>query len=309
MKNVSAAVENEEKWSALAAYVELIDQNIETNTGVAVDGAKSLLESIAKTVLTDRGVEFSADTDFNRLVKDAVKALPSFIVLEKQDADQVLRMVAGVDNLASSIAALRNRHTVIGHGQDIHSERQIDIRLARLVLDSVDGLAGFLMEAHVSEPDGMKRLRYEEFADINERYDSQHEVVEVEGIVISPSRALFDQDIEAYKETVIAYRDKEKLIDDLEISGNFMMTHGIISGLEKYDTFSPAQAARLVQIALENSQVRWIIEDDDVYSFYISLIRNNRDNIDLTLRRRFWSQLESVPPEAVEDMEVEPPPF
>ncbi|NQV93357.1 abortive infection family protein [Candidatus Kaiserbacteria bacterium] len=276
MKNIKLAIEENEKWTNLHSYIELIEQNCDSNQGVALDGAKSLLESISKTILADRGIVYAPDASLGRLVKDAVRSLPSFDILDKQDADVVVRIVSGLESVSSSIGSLRNRHGTVGHGKDLHEERELDRRLANLAISCVDNLAGFLMEAHSSEPDGIKRLRYEDFSGFNERFDEQQEQIEIEGIVISPSRALFDQDIEAFKETAIAFGQKEKLVDDLETSFNFVTTHNIIEGLSKHKDFSEAQVRRLVSICSTNNQVEWIIGDPDVHKFYSGILSNYR---------------------------------
>lgn len=275
MQKAKTAVESSDKWSGLQAYLDLVEANRETEPGVALDGAKSLVESVAKTVLADRGVTYATDDSFGKLVKMAVRSLPSFTVLETQDADTVVRMVGGLENVATSIGTLRNRHGIVGHGQDLHDERELDKRLANLAIDCADSVAGFLMGAHIAEPDGIKRLRYEDYADFNIRFDEQQEEIEIAGVIISPSKALFDQDIEAYKETMLDFGQKENLISALYESGTFATTHSVIRGLAKHEDFSDSQVKRLVEIGCTNSQVKWIMQDSDVRTFFSGLLQKH----------------------------------
>ena len=61
--------------------------------------------------------------------------------------------------------------------------------------------------------------------------------------------------------------EKEQLIDDLETSGSFAMTHQIVRNLERYDYFSLREVNRILQAACDNNQVRAIVTDLDVSGF------------------------------------------
>lgn len=275
MTKIKDIIERAPQWSDLRSYIELIDQNRESNPNVALDGAKSLLETIAKTILADRGVTYSPQDSIEKLVKMAARALPSFVVLEQQDQDTVLRIVSSLGSVAGGVGTLRNRHGTIGHGQDLHDGRELDPRLADLAIDGIGVISVFLIEAHTAEPGGLKRIQYEGFSAFNAKLDEERGLIEVAGIQISPSRALFDQDIEAYKEAALAFGDqKENLITALEESGTFANTHQVIAQLAKQRDFSDEQVVRMVDAAIENTQISWIAEDEDVKKFYTELLQN-----------------------------------
>ena len=63
---------------------------------------------------------------------------------------------------------------------------------------------------------------------------------------------------------------KTNLIISLENSRNFAQTHSIIAELSNYD-FSAEEKERLFDIALNNSQVRYIMSDADIEKFYSKL--------------------------------------
>ena len=65
---------------------------------------------------------------------------------------------------------------------------------------------------------------------------------------------------------------KTDLIIALENSGNFVRTHTIIRELMQYDTWTDEEITRLMDIAVENSQVHFILKDSDVKSFYQMLL-------------------------------------
>lgn len=66
--------------------------------------------------------------------------------------------------------------------------------------------------------------------------------------------------------------EKEELILSLRNSNSFYSTHGIISNMNAYPDWTRTQIEELCSIAIQNDQVGWILEDNDVLSFYKKLI-------------------------------------
>ena len=69
-------------------------------------------------------------------------------------------------------------------------------------------------------------------------------------------------------------QEKDDLIDALKCSRNFANTHIVIEKLAKYTEWTDVQREGLFEAAINNTQVSWIIGDDDVYSFYTRLREN-----------------------------------
>lgn len=64
---------------------------------------------------------------------------------------------------------------------------------------------------------------------------------------------------------------KNELIDQLAASSAFASSHEIIEGLQRFSFFTAAQVSRLFGILVQNNQVGWIGEDEDIKSFFVSL--------------------------------------
>lgn len=62
--------------------------------------------------------------------------------------------------------------------------------------------------------------------------------------------------------------EKEGYIAQLANSGSFSSTHSAIASLNKFDQFSANQVQRLVEAAVQNSQINWISADPDVRPFF-----------------------------------------
>ncbi|MDX1949900.1 MAG: PIN domain-containing protein [Rickettsiales bacterium] len=70
-------------------------------------------------------------------------------------------------------------------------------------------------------------------------------------------------------------QEKDRLIEKLSSSSNFAITHSIIANLSNYEGFTQKQSEDLFQALLNNNQIKWIIEDEDVKSFYKKLYDNS----------------------------------
>jgi hypothetical protein len=58
--------------------------------------------------------------------------------------------------------------------------------------------------------------------------------------------------------------EKTEAIKHLEDAWSFHAAHVAVAGLNEYDDFNDAEVKRILTACTENSQVRWIIGDDDV---------------------------------------------
>lgn len=77
--------------------------------------------------------------------------------------------------------------------------------------------------------------------------------------------------IEADKQNSEEEREKTNLLIALENSRSFTRTHEVIKKLSRYSAWSPEELTLLFQIAVSNSQVKYIIKDRDVKLFYTGL--------------------------------------
>lgn len=78
--------------------------------------------------------------------------------------------------------------------------------------------------------------------------------------------------VEDDKKNSVEEQEKIDALISLESSGSFARTHEIIEKLRRYDNWTPVELNLLFRIAVNNSQVRYIINDADVKLFYIELL-------------------------------------
>ena len=80
---------------------------------------------------------------------------------------------------------------------------------------------------------------------------------------------------EAYDGKTLEEQRKKNLILELEASGSFTSTHAIVRKLCSVN-WKADEREQLYQIARNNTQVWWIITDDDIKAFYIKLLAKEK---------------------------------
>ena len=81
-------------------------------------------------------------------------------------------------------------------------------------------------------------------------------------------------------------QEKIDLINSLESSGSFKSTHAIVEKLSKYTNWRPEEIEDLLEIALENTQVWHILNDQDIKKFYHYLIEKLSSNTEDSIRNK-----------------------
>lgn len=79
-------------------------------------------------------------------------------------------------------------------------------------------------------------------------------------------------------------QEKIDLINSLESSASFKSTHAIVEKLSKYTSWKPEEIEDLLEIAVENTQVLHILNDQDIKKFYQYLIEQLGSNTDELIR-------------------------
>ncbi|WP_232917478.1 MULTISPECIES: PIN domain-containing protein [Pseudomonas syringae group] len=107
------------------------------------------------------------------------------------------------------------------------------------------------------------------------------------------------------KDPALAAQIREA-IGYLENSGSFATTHAAIANLEPYlDVLDYTDATLLFNAAVDNSQVRWVLSDDDVNNFYLKLTSRFLAAVDPALASQVVDLMDLAPSSGEEDNEAE----
>jgi hypothetical protein len=133
----------------LLQQVERIEREIEGDPRLAIGTSKELIETVCKTILTDRGVAFDRKWELMDLVKrtrEELKLVPDNIPEAAKASETIRKLLGNLASITQSLAELRNSYGT-GHG---HDGRTIGLspRHARLAAGAACVLAKFLFETH-----------------------------------------------------------------------------------------------------------------------------------------------------------------
>ncbi len=134
----------------LHRQLERLNASIEQDPRLAIGTAKELVESLCKTILDERHIEYENDADIAKLVKDTRKALglvPESIPDSAKGAESIRRLLSNLGNVAQGLGELRNLYGT-GHGKG-GASRGLSPRHARLAVGAAGTLATFLLETHL----------------------------------------------------------------------------------------------------------------------------------------------------------------
>ncbi len=170
------------------------------NGGSKIDISRGIIESCCKTILIDHAVDITELKSTNKLVKEVINTL--VIKSERQ-------FIGNLTGCISALSNFRNNYGIISHGKDLKSNDKVNEDFAELLVSFVDALVLFLLKSDRRSIAIKKRWMYEDFEEFNKYYDGLNPL-ESSGIVLSASRALFDQDFEVYKEEYFNYLNEKE---------------------------------------------------------------------------------------------------
>jgi len=133
----------------LLKQITRMESAVEGDPDLAIGTAKEVLESICKTILKERKVEFGSSADLPELVRATAKALqltPTDISHATKAADTVRVLLSNLATISNGLAELRNKYGT-GHGKDA-SHKGLGPRHARLAVGAASTLAMFLLETN-----------------------------------------------------------------------------------------------------------------------------------------------------------------
>lgn len=97
--------------------------------------------------------------------------------------------------------------------------------------------------------------------------------------------------------------DKIEAIERLEASGSFAATHKAIAMLDYYDDFKDTEVKRIIKSYLDNSQIQWILGDEDVRGFALKVVELAKSEETIGLSKSLKKLLEQLD----EENQISPP--
>lgn len=181
------------------------------DTALVLDTAKSLLECVLKTILTDRVEGANLEQDMSPLYRSVRDALPL-----NRDTGAAELLTRLTNSVVHNVSELRNRFGAASHGDDGYWENPIEIPEAEMIAQMVDGMPAFLYRKHkqIDDPELAARIFYPDYPDFNDFLDGQFDgyklhLDEKHMFSLPASKLIFMTDEKAYREMLVQYRSSE----------------------------------------------------------------------------------------------------
>lgn len=198
---VNLNIEKNEWLNELETLLSEIEANIENEPDISIESCKSLLESIARNILSRLDPTYDEKStrgiDPTALLKNAKDRL-----LEKSSENEEV-LIVRLTSVVQVINELRNQRGDIAHGRNLPKKMRSSIQLAQAIKSFTDGFASYLLYLYFSiDLTYTEPIKYEDNPDFNDYLDEENPI---KGIV-KYSKAFFDQDHVAYESELEEFR-------------------------------------------------------------------------------------------------------
>jgi len=207
---------------ALAASedaVHLLEQKERIQRAVTIedpaqvlDTSKAFLETVFKTILKDREGDAEMPSTFTQLFRAVSDSMPL-----SQDTGVAGSLEKMAKSIVHHVGELRNAYGATSHGDDGYHACPVEMNDAHMVVQFVDGLAGFVLKKHrnSANPEIAARIHYNDYSDFNEYWDEQYDGYELPfsstgKSIIPASELLFMTDLSGYREALLQFRASEE---------------------------------------------------------------------------------------------------
>ncbi|WP_407510912.1 abortive infection protein [Acinetobacter baumannii] len=210
--NKAAQYSSEHQWlQELERLLTHIDQQSDQCGDTLIECSKSFIEAIAKNAIiklnSNEKIKDINEAKLGDLFKKTRKAICEHSSIEKlMPISEVELFFSALNQWMLFIGKIRNDIGEVSHGKILPKSYSIDLNMAQIFSEIIDRFAYIillmLLEIDLSY---LQNYRYENFPDFNEYLDDQYELPNG----LSYSRALFEQDYDAYSEELDNYLDAQ----------------------------------------------------------------------------------------------------
>jgi len=135
-------------WEAVRSAWDDALSKIDVDPDGAIRAARTMLESVCKHILDERGLSYEPAWDLSRLSKATATGLG---IAPDQHSEPIFRQIlSGVGTVVDGLAGLRNALSD-AHGRGKRAARPAP-RHAKLAVNAAFAVAGFLIDTHVEKP-------------------------------------------------------------------------------------------------------------------------------------------------------------
>lgn len=197
----------------LTEQKERLEQALERqDCPVVLDTSKSLLETVFKTILSDRLSNANLNQNMGALYRDVRDSLQ--FNMDDSANSMILRLTNAI---VHNVTELRNAYGASSHGKDGYFESPITPTDAFFIGNISDVFCSYIYTRHKESSDRSlpARIYYPDYPEFNDWLDEQYPgYVLPTGGEIPSSEIMFELESEIYREMLIQYNNTE--IEDAE---------------------------------------------------------------------------------------------
>jgi len=215
VNKLQETIEKYGRWQPIEEYIQRIDTFKDSDFSIAVENAKSMLESIAKEICDERRQIYEEEDSPSKLLKLA------FGAIGVQASTIGPQIALALSNIGQNIGQLRNEIGAISHGRTMEElkakKESIDIFTCEFLLQSTEIIACFLIDyfewkfPRIKSPVAYEeKLKYEECTAFNEFWDDSFGEFQMTDYSYLASEVLFNVDYQAYVTEYRAYSEGDE---------------------------------------------------------------------------------------------------
>lgn len=190
-----------------------LENSVHKNPSFAFDLAKALVESVCKTILTDRGQTPNGTPDLPKLIKETTKELK--LVPESHDGntqvkDSLKKTLNGLSVVIQGLCELRTYEGMASHGRDGYV-KELEPLQAQLAARAADTIVHFIFKAHKNGKDLHEntRISYGDYSDFDNDLDDSYDPIMIFDLPYKLSEVLFRVDQQAYFDLLSGYLNRK----------------------------------------------------------------------------------------------------
>jgi len=214
MQRLNEIIEQYGRWGDLKTYTERIEAHAQTDFSLALENAKSLLETICKEICSSKGVEVEPTASINQVLKKA------FTAIGYPSNTPVTQISSALATIGQQMGELRNEIGRTSHGGTLEELRErnskVDDMTKELLIDTTAIITSFLIRnfenenpriiSGISEPN----ILFTDNPEFNDFWDESFGEFPMGVYSYPSSEILFHTDNEAYLTELKAFREGEE---------------------------------------------------------------------------------------------------
>jgi len=211
MEKLKNTIDQYGRWNGLSVYIDRIEAHIDIDFSLALENAKSLLETIGKEICLQKNIEIPITTNTSSILKKA------FHAIGYSSSTLVFQISKALATIGQNFGELRNEIGTTSHGKPLTSikdrNNKIDELTKEFLIDTTVIVACFLIRTFEDEnprqfrgPETEQYLDYNNNEEFNDFLDDTFGEFSMGKSSFLASEILFNLDKQAYLTEYHSYK-------------------------------------------------------------------------------------------------------